>query len=78
MWDTMEYFDAINLEAIPRESNSLADELVFATSTMQLFDNLIEDKSKMEIVFRPSVPDNFEYWQGFDDERQIIRFLEFG
>lgn len=56
----------------------MADELVVASSTMQLFDNLIEDKIKMEIVFRPSVPDNSEHWQGFDDERQIIRFLEFG
>jgi len=57
MWDTMEYFDAINLEAIPRERNSLADELVVVASTMQLSDNLIEDKTKANLIFKLSIPD---------------------
>ena len=69
VWDVMEHFDAINLEAIPIEKNSLADELAVAASTLQLSDELIKDKIKMEIVFRPSIPDNSEHWQVFNDEK---------
>ena len=46
-----------------------------ATSTLQLSDELIKEKIKMEIIFRPSVPDNSEHWQVFNDEKQAIRFL---
>ena len=31
--DIMEHFDALDLEAIPREQNSLADELAVAATT---------------------------------------------
>lgn len=58
VWDSMEYFDALDLEAIPKEHNSLADELAVAATTLQLSDELIKDKIKMEVIFRPSVPDN--------------------
>jgi hypothetical protein len=30
----------------------------------------------MEVVFRPSVPDNLEHWQVFDDDAQILRFMQ--
>jgi len=75
VWDAMEHFDALDLEAIPREQNSLADELAVAATTFQLSDELINDKIKMEVIFRPSVPDNSEHWQVFNDEKQVIRFL---
>lgn len=75
VWDTMEHFDALDLEAIPREQNSVADELAVAATTFQLSDELINDKIKMEVIFRPSVPDNSEHWQVFNDEKQVIRFL---
>ena len=71
----MEHFDALNLEAIPRELNSSADELAVAATTFQLSDELINDKIKMEVIFRPSVPDNSEHWQVFNDEKQVVRFL---
>ena len=29
----------------------------------------------MEVIFRPYVPDNVENWQVFDDDTQVIRFL---
>jgi len=75
VWDTMEHFDALDLKAIPREQNSLADELAVAATTFQLSDELIKDKIKMDVIFRPSVPDNSEHWQVFNDEKQVIRFL---
>lgn len=30
---------------------------------------------KMKVIFRPSVPDNIEHWQIFNDESQVIQFL---
>ena len=56
VWDVMEHFDAINLEAIPREKNSLGDELAVAASTLQLSDELIKEKIKMEIIFQTFSP----------------------
>jgi len=75
VWDTVEHFDALDLEAIPREQNSLADELAIDATTFQLSYELIKDKIKMEVIFRPSVPDNLEHWQVFNDEKQVIHFL---
>ena len=53
-----------------------------AASTLQLSDELIKDKIKMEIIFKPSVPENSEHWQVFNDEKHVIHFLnnldEFG
>ena len=34
IWDTIELFDAIDLLAIPRDQNSLADSLAIAASTL--------------------------------------------
>ena len=36
IWDRMEFFDALNIEAIPRDQNSATDQLAFAASTHQL------------------------------------------
>lgn len=30
----------------------------------------------MEILFRPSVPDNLTLWQVFEDDAQAIRFIK--
>jgi hypothetical protein len=30
---------------------------------------------KLEIIFRPSVPDNVDNWQVFRDDKQILRFI---
>jgi hypothetical protein len=30
----------------------------------------------MEVLFRPSIPDNLEHWQVFEDDGHIIRFME--
>jgi hypothetical protein len=30
----------------------------------------------MEVLFRPSISDNLEHWQVFEDDDQIIRFME--
>lgn len=61
IWDTMEFFDALGIVAIPREINSKDDSLVVVFSTLMSY----EDCVRMEIIFRPSVPDNMDNWQVF-------------
>ena len=60
-WDTMEWFDALNIQKIHREMNGLADKLEVATSTLQPSDEMISGNGKMEINFRPSIPDNIDH-----------------
>jgi hypothetical protein len=57
IWDTVEMFDAMDIIAIPREQNSLADSLAVAASTLQPSEDLIKGDGKLEIIFRPSVPE---------------------
>lgn len=73
--DLIELFDAFGIEAVPRELNSMADELAVAASAMQPCENLIKGESKLEIIFIPAVPDNIEHWQVFHDDSQIRNFL---
>ena len=69
-------FRIMSLEAIPREENHVVDDLAVSASTLQPFEGPLHDLCKMEVLFRPSVPDNLEYWQVFEDDDQIIRFME--
>jgi hypothetical protein len=63
------------LIAIPREQNSLADSLVVATSTLEPPEDLMKGEGKLEIIFRPVVPDNIDHCQVFKDDEQILRFI---
>ena len=69
-------FKIMSLEATPREENHMADALVVSASTLQPCEGPLHDLCKMEVLFRPSVPDNLEYWQVFEHDDQIIRFME--
>jgi hypothetical protein len=69
-------FRKVSIEAVPREENHVVDALVVSASTLQPCEGPFHDLCKMEVLFRPSVPDNLEHWQVFEDDNQIIRFME--
>jgi ribonuclease HI len=69
-------FKRISLEAVPREKNHVVDALAVSASTLQPCEGPLHDQCKMEVLFRPSIPDNLEHWQVFEDDDQIIRFME--
>ena len=71
----MEHFDALNLTSIHRDENSLADKLAVAASTLQPSEELLNGDGKLEINFRPSVPNNMEHWQVFQSDEQILKLL---
>jgi hypothetical protein len=49
--------------------------LIVAITTPQPCESLISRESKMEIIFRPLVVNNFEHWQVFNNDAQIIRSM---
>ena len=61
IWDTMDWFDALNIQKIPTKMNGLADKLEVAPSTLQPSDETINGNGKMEINFRPLIPDNVDH-----------------
>jgi hypothetical protein len=68
-------FDAMDLISVPRDHNSLADSLAVMASTLQPSEDLMKEEGKLEIIFRPSVPDNVDHWQVFRDDKKILRFI---
>jgi ribonuclease HI len=73
--DSLNDLDAFNLIAIPREQNSKADELAVVASTLQLPDDLVDENILVEVIFWPSIPNNIDHWQVFDDDKKMIKFL---
>ena len=71
----MEHFDALNLTSIHINENSLVDKLAVTASTLEPSKKLLNGDGKLQINFRPSVPDNMEHWQVFRDDEQILRFI---
>ena len=76
VWDMFgNYFTEHKVQVIPRYENTMADSLETAAGK---FENptVGKRKYKVDIVNRPSIPDNTKYWQVFEDDMQIKRFLE--
>jgi hypothetical protein len=69
-------FRKVSIEAIPWEENHVANALAISISTLQPCEGPFHNLCIMEFLFRPSIPDNLEHWQVFEDDDQIIRFME--
>jgi ribonuclease HI len=75
VWNLMKTFSAFNINSIPRLNNSEADLL--ANVSLKLFptEGLSLKAFSIELLFRPSIPDNITNWRVFDEYQQIISFL---
>jgi hypothetical protein len=67
--DSLNDLDAFNLIVIPREHNAKEDELAVAAFTLQLPNGLADQNISVEVIFQPSVPNNIDHWQVFDDDK---------
>ena len=76
MWDEIDHFDAFSLSTISHEQNSKADCLTISTTLIIPHPEFNRDIYIVEMIHRPSVLDNDQHWQVFDDDGQIIAFLE--
>jgi ribonuclease HI len=75
VWSLMNKFSAFNINSIPRLNNAEADLLANVASKLLPAEGLSPDAFSVELLFRPSVPDNITNWRVFDDDQQIINFL---
>jgi hypothetical protein len=75
VWGLMHKFLAFNINSIPRMSNSEVDLLANVASKLLPVEGLSPNAFSVELLFRPSIPDNITNWRVFDDDQQIINFL---
>jgi ribonuclease HI len=75
VWSLINKFSAFNINSIPRSSNAEADLLANVASKLLPADGLSPSAFSVELLFRPSIPDNITSWRVFDDDQQIINFL---
>jgi hypothetical protein len=54
-------FRKVSIEVIPREENHMDDALDIFASTLQPCEGPLHDLCRMEVLFRPYVPDNLEH-----------------
>jgi hypothetical protein len=69
------FFSSINVHFIPLTKNLQDDALAKAASTFTP-PTTFKLKYHIEIRHRPSIPDNIQHWQVFEDDEQIKKFLE--
>ena len=73
--DFVEIFKEYNLIVISRQENVIVDALAVSTSVFKLL--VYSNKEYMiKVKHRPTIPDNVDHWQVFDDDQQISRFME--
>jgi ribonuclease HI len=73
--ELMEAFSSFNISFIPRDKNKKADSLALAASLSNPDDIQSETYFQVKRVFRPSVPDNQDYLQVFENDEDLKYFL---
>ena len=68
-------FKDCKFSAIPRKENAKADSLAVLASLFQIPQNP-KEKCQIEVRHRPSIPDNIDHWQVFENDEQINKFLQ--
>jgi hypothetical protein len=64
----MESFSSFKISFIPRDTNQKVDSLALVASLSNQDDINIKTFFQVKRVFRPSVPDNHEYLQVFEND----------
>ena len=70
----MEGFKECQFTVIPRKENCEVDALAVSASMFQVPEDA-KEHYQIEVRHRPSIPDNVDHWQVFEDDEQINRFL---
>jgi ribonuclease HI len=70
-----EHFEAFNITAIPRTKNTLVDSMSTASSRLSSLEDYEASQFTVELLYKPSVPNNISNWKVFEGDEQIINFL---
>jgi hypothetical protein len=68
-------FSLVKVHFIPRVENQQVDSLDKEASTF-VPPTTFKLKYHIEVRHRPSIPNNIQHWQVFEDDEQIKKFLE--
>jgi hypothetical protein len=71
----IEHFEYFNITVIPKAKNILVDSLASAASILSPLGDYEASQFIVELLYKPSVPNNISNWKVFDGEEQIISFL---
>ena len=71
VWDLLINFHAFNIVSIPRLKNATANLLATSIARLVPTNNICS----IELLFRPSVPDNITNMRVFNDDQQILECL---
>ena len=76
VWDMFgNYFTEHAIKVVPRYENIVADSLAVIAGKFKT-PSADQREYQVDIVNRSSILDNSKYWQAFEDDMQIKRFLE--
>jgi ribonuclease HI len=75
VWSLIQKFSSFNINSVPRLSNSEVDLLANVASKLFTVEGFSLDSFSIELLFRPSIPNNITNWRVFDDDQYIINFL---
>jgi hypothetical protein len=76
VWDLVDsFFLDFNISFIPREDNTMDDSLVVSASNFR-FPFPPKLKYDVEVMYRPSIPNNVKHWKVFEDDIEIKIFFE--
>jgi hypothetical protein len=76
VWDLIEnLFTSINFHFVPRSENQHANALAKAASTFTP-PTTFNLKYHIQMRHRPSIPNNIQHWQVFEDDEQLRKFLK--
>lgn len=64
-----------SIEFIPRAQNTKADSLAVSASLLLPHPKFKSDTYRIEMIYRPRVPDNVNHWQVFNDDEQLKEFI---
>ena len=71
----MNKFEAFNIKSIPCTLNSKADMLANVASNLFPSDDFSNDNFFFELIYRLLILDNITNWRVFEDDKQILNFL---
>jgi ribonuclease HI len=76
VWDLIEnFFFSVNVHFVPRSENQQDDALAKAESTFTP-PTAFKLKYQIQMRHRPSIPNNIQHWQVFEDNEKLRKFLE--
>ncbi|KAH9312033.1 hypothetical protein KI387_027068, partial [Taxus chinensis] len=61
---------------VSREKNTRDESLIILGSLLIPHPEFSHEKFSIEMIHRPSVPDNANNWQVFNDNQHLLSFLE--